>query len=368
MGVQAIATGEKVSNVYYTLCPVRVASHPAMHQGFFDQAFAREGVKYTHISTLPAHQWAVHYTHDHPHFFRDGGNIPPLWTRAKGADTVLIGLSFSQRRQAILVATDSAIRSVHDLRGKKVSLPRRQDAIDFFRAMSHRGLLVALQLHGMDAAEVEWVDVPATNAISSRQGCGSVWSAKSDNTASFGDEVAVLLAGRVDAIYLSGGRVGSVLATGDVRSICDLDTRPESYAPVNNCDPAVITVSGALARTYPELVGRYLEATLQGAAWASEHHDETVRIFAQETFATEASIRAFFPPNLHETLEPELSEKGLTALETQKQFLLDHGYIERDFDIHAWADASFLQTAKANNAYPRYAVLAEANPCRGTVR
>jgi ABC-type nitrate/sulfonate/bicarbonate transport system substrate-binding protein len=348
MGVQTGRTPEKLSDVYYTLCPVKVASHPAMHQGFYDQAFGREGVKFTHISTLPANQWAVHYTHEHPHFFRDGGNIPPLWTRAKGTDTVLIGLSFTQRRQSILVAKDSAITCVSDLRGKRLSLPKRQDAIDFYRAMSHRGFLAALQIHGISAEEVEWVDVLAIDAISSREGCGSVWSAKSDSTVSYRDEVDVLLAGAVDAIYLSGGRVGEVMATGAMRSICDLNTHPDRFVPVNNTDPAVITVSGVLAHDYPEVVVRYLEATLQGAAWARQHPDETVRIMAQETFATEENIRASFPPDLHETLEPELSEEGLAALAIQKQFLLDHGYVERDVDLHAWADASFLDAAKAN--------------------
>jgi ABC-type nitrate/sulfonate/bicarbonate transport system substrate-binding protein len=290
----------------------------------------------------------VHYTHDHPHFFRDGGNIPPLWTRSRGADTVLVGLSFSRRRQSILVANDSAIASVRDLRGKRACLPQRQDVIDFYRAMAHRGFLVALHLHGLHAEEVEWVDVPATTAMSSQEGCGSVWSARSDATASYGDEVAALLAGQVDAIYQSGGRVGSVLATGAVRSLCDLSPNLELFARVSNCDPTVITVSGVLARNHPELVVRYLEAALRGAAWAQQHQDEAMRIFARETFTTEENIRASFPPDLCTTLEPVLSEEGLTALEIQKRFLLDHGYIERDFAIHEWADAAFLEAAKAN--------------------
>jgi ABC-type nitrate/sulfonate/bicarbonate transport system substrate-binding protein len=348
MGVQTARAGEKLSQVYYTICPVKVASHLAMHQGFFDQAFARDHVEFTHISTLPANQWAVHYTHNHPHFFRDGGNIPPLWTRAEGADTVLIGLSFARRRQSILVAQDSAITSVRDLRGKTVSLPQRQDEIDFYRAMAHRGILVALQLHGIDPEEVKFVDVPATKAMSTQEGGGSVWSTKSDSTVAYGEEVAALLEGKVEAIYQSGGRVGMVLATGAVRSICDLDTSPDLFARVSNCDPAVITVSGTLARQYPERVVHYLEAALRGAAWAQQQQDEAIRILAKETFTTEESFRASFPPDFYQTLEPELSEQGLAALEIQKQFLLDHTYIERDFSLQEWADASFLEAARVN--------------------
>ncbi len=341
MATQTAAPREKLSQVYYTICPVKVASHVAAHQGFFAQAFARDGVAFTHISALPASHWSVHYTHDHPSFFRDGGNIPPLWTRARGADTVLVGLSFSQRRQSILVAKEAAITSIRDLRGKREALPQREDAIDFYRAMAHRGFLVALQVHGMNATDVEFVDIPATKAMAAQEGCGSVWSAKHDRTAAYGAEVAALLAGQVDAIYQSGGRVGAVLATGAVRAIYDLHTHPELFVRVS------ITVSGELARNYPELVVSYLEATLRGAAWARQHRDATISILARETFATEESIRASFPPDLHTTLAPELSEEGLTALEMQQQFLLEHGYMAREVAIRTWADASFLEAAKA---------------------
>lgn len=334
-----------MDNVYYTICPVKVASHLANNQGFFSEAFQSEGVRFTYISELPPDQWNIHYNHKSPRFFRDGGNIPPIWTRSRGTDTVLVGLNFSRRPQVILVAKDSPIQGVEDLSGKRLCLPSRKDEIDFFRVMAHRGFLGALSLHHIKESEVKFVDIPVVAAMSNQKGGGSIWGSKTNPDAFFGEEVAALLQGKTDAVYQSGGRVGSVLATGNFRVICDLANQPDLFTRVSNGDPNVITVSGEIARNRPQLVVRYLEAALRGAAWGKTHPGESIRIFAKETFAPEESIRSCFPKDLHETLRPELSDVGLEALEIQKKFLLDHEYIEKDFDISKWVDKSFLNAA-----------------------
>jgi ABC-type nitrate/sulfonate/bicarbonate transport system substrate-binding protein len=46
---------------------------------------------------------------------------------------------------------------------------------------------------------------------------------------------------------------------------------------------------------------------------------------------------------------PNLSPKNLAALQIQQQFLLEHGYIEHDFDVRDWAAPSYLERALASN-------------------
>ena len=36
---------------------------------------------------------------------------------------------------------------------------------------------------------------------------------------------------------------------------------------------------------------------------------------------------------------------NLAAIELGKGFMLSHGYIENDFDVHAWAAPEFLETS-----------------------
>ena len=42
---------------------------------------------------------------------------------------------------------------------------------------------------------------------------------------------------------------------------------------------------------------------------------------------------------------PNLSPRNLAAVEIGKDFMLGHGYIKRDFDVHEWAAPQFLEKA-----------------------
>lgn len=42
---------------------------------------------------------------------------------------------------------------------------------------------------------------------------------------------------------------------------------------------------------------------------------------------------------------PSLSPKNLAQIEIGKDFMLEHGYIQRDFDVHEWAAPEFLEKA-----------------------
>ena len=40
-------------------------------------------------------------------------------------------------------------------------------------------------------------------------------------------------------------------------------------------------------------------------------------------------------------VDPSLSTKNLAQIEIGKEFMVEHGYIQRDFDVHAWAAPEF---------------------------
>jgi ABC-type nitrate/sulfonate/bicarbonate transport system substrate-binding protein len=42
---------------------------------------------------------------------------------------------------------------------------------------------------------------------------------------------------------------------------------------------------------------------------------------------------------------PSLSPQNLAAIEIGKDFMLSHGYVKNDFDVHAWAAPKFLEQA-----------------------
>ena len=44
-------------------------------------------------------------------------------------------------------------------------------------------------------------------------------------------------------------------------------------------------------------------------------------------------------------MTPNLSPQNLASVEIGKDFMLSHGYIKNDFDVHQWAAPEFLEAA-----------------------
>ena len=47
----------------------------------------------------------------------------------------------------------------------------------------------------------------------------------------------------------------------------------------------------------------------------------------------------------HIDMVPNLSPQNMASVEIGKDFMLSHGYIKNDFDVHKWAAPEFLEQA-----------------------
>jgi 2'-hydroxybiphenyl-2-sulfinate desulfinase len=330
-----------VKEFRYTICPVGNASFIAANKDvFLKDTFAAKGIKPVRLQTLPEENWHVHYDYKDDALFREGGNIPPIWSKSEGREPVLIGLTFLRQRSYILVRTDSPIDYVEQLRGKRLGIPTRPEfIIDFYKASVQRGFESSLAARGVTPGEVNFVELPAKESLIAsdeqhRSKLGLV-------------DAEALDAGKIDAIFSRAVRAQRLLATGKYKAIFELTADPDVLAPVENTYPNVLTVSRKLADEEPEIVVEYVRQVLFAAEWAKTHLNETLELFSKQFNGTIGEVTAALPVNFHKYLSPELSEQGLLALETQKRFLYDHGFIKKDFDISKWADHSFLNAALA---------------------
>jgi 2'-hydroxybiphenyl-2-sulfinate desulfinase len=211
--------------------------------------------------------------------------------------------------------------------------------VDFFKATVERGFATALSARGVTPGEVQFVELPSTEAEI---------ATKADKSSNLGKKlIEALDSGKVDAIYSGGAGAQGLIATGKYKAIYEVSARPEMVAPINNVYPNTLTVSKKLANEEPEVVVEYVKQVLLAAEWAKTHLPETLEFFARQVHGTIGEVTASLPVNFHKHLAPVLSQDGLFALESQKRFLYDHGYIENDFDIEKWADHSFLKAARA---------------------
>ena len=94
-----------------------------------------------------------HFDHTQADSFRQGGNIPPIWTRSRGSDVRLIGLSWAEQYQAIVAAPGSGIGGPEGLKGQRLGIAQRvNDQIDFWHATSLRGFDSTLRHAGLSAS------------------------------------------------------------------------------------------------------------------------------------------------------------------------------------------------------------------------
>lgn len=335
--------------LWYTRCPLPTASSIAIERGLLEAEFAADGIAVQSLNASAS--MAVreaHYDHGQRNLFRQGGNIPPLWSRSRGADTVVVATNWIDEYQAVVALDGSGIEGPADLRGRRLGLPRRvHEAVDYWRAMCLRGFLGALEVAGLAPGDVEIVDLPVAEkqiAVGGESQRGTLWRGGA-RARRQSREALALIRGEVDAIYTAGAPGAQLSAFMSAHTVVDLGGAGQPAARTNNQVPTVLTVDGALARERPEIVARYLATLMRASRWAAEHEDETLQIVAGDVAATPEWVGAAYGAQVHRQLDLDLDAPSIAAIERQKRFLLEHGFIADDFAVSEWIDPRPLAIA-----------------------
>ena len=329
-----------INEVHYTICPVGNSSYLAANSGHLAEGLSKLGVTPVLLQSLPEPFWKAHFDYQDPILFREGGNIPPLWAKSNGAEVVLIGLTLLEQKQYIIVRADSPIDDVEQLRNYKIGIPVHPDAlIDFHKATAEHGFALALAAHGVSLGEANFVHIHVNGNFVA----GPIWARRRSEPA----EVTALDASEVDAIYVKSSLAQKLLDTGKYRVIFDVAANPTQLSPINNEYPNALTVSRFLADEHPEIVVAYVKELLLAAERAKARRASALDLLAKQTYGTVGQLVSAHSNGFFTRLAPNLSDESLDALEGQKRFLLDQGYLDRNFDLASWADDSFLKAAQA---------------------
>ncbi len=107
--------------------------------------------------------------------------------------------------------------------------------------------------------------------------------------------------------------------------------------------PAVITCTDVMAEQHPELVVAFMKGMIKVGRWANEHKHAAAAILDKQTYYRD--VEDTYQGILEIDMVPNLSPQNLAAIEIGKDFMLSHGYIENDFDVHEWAAPEFAREA-----------------------
>lgn len=333
------AQSHKLNNIWVTRCPVPTATGIAIKRGTLAKKFAKQNIEVFTLQDSKKELSVHHYDHQLAALFREGGNVPALAARAEGAPSRLIGLTWIDEWQVIIVRPDSDIKNPEDLKGKRIALPAyaEQRAGSIFRAMSLQGIRGALQLAGLQFKDVEFVETAERGLNKDQQ------VSEGRDASTFWSGLDALLTHEVDAVYVKGASaVEAATKRGLVVGI-DLDQFQDVTSRINNGTPRPITVHEDLLEQHFDLVVDFLEELFDTADWAKDHLNEVLKILQSETIAGAESVATAYRNNFHLGLHPSLNPARIDLLKQQKDFLWLHGFLEHDVDIDAWIDARPLQ-------------------------
>ena len=350
------ATIHRPDTLWYTRCGVPTPTGIAVQRGWIAEAIHGEGLTLASLQDAPEREVREsHFDHKLLNSFRQGGNIPAIWAKSAGRDTRLLGLTWTDEYQGIITLPETGIRTVADLKGRRIGLPHRpHDVVDLSKATALRGFLNALGSAGIDAKQVEFVDLPdARDSFAERApqaaGLGPATGRLARRRAAGGgywQQVTALIRGEVDAIFVKGSNGAELANFLRAHLIVDIGRHPDPLVVANNHSPRTFTVDGHLLRTRPALVAKLLSRVLDAGDWADDHPEETRAYIGREVGSIEPWVEFAYGKELHQHLATDLSERNVAAFTAWVGFLHEHGFIPHAVDVGAWIDRAPLAEAQ----------------------
>lgn len=342
-----------VDTLWYTRCPVPTPLGIAAQLGWFAEEFRPEGIAIRTLQeSVTAKERDSHFDHNLRNSFRQGGNIPAIWARSLGRETRVIGLTWTDEYQGIITLPDSGIKTVRDLRGRKLGLPVNDILIDFNRATALKAYITALGLEGLKHSDVEFVDTVNAPLNDDRPKDDRTLAGVDETgnrprrTHSYAAEVFALVRGTVDAIFVKGVLGLETTRLLGATVVTDIGFHPDPQVRINNGSPRTLTVDSELLDNRPDLVARFLNRVINAGQWAAAHEAETIAYIGRETGGSDDWVRAAYGDRVHHNLKTELEDTHIHALNDFKNFLFQWGFLKFDFDVYDWIDREPLQAVR----------------------
>ena len=343
---QAAAT----ATVAYTRCPTPTALGIAVRSGILDADLGQAGGALSSLADAPDPGVRnAHFDQRHNGLVRHGGNVPVLVSRSRGADVHVVATSWPRFFEPVFVRADSDIAGVADLRGRRISVPRRlNDPVDFWRPTALHGIARALAIVGLDLEDVELVDLPIERSFLDDRPTGDRGGHLFGAVTVLGhhrEEAAALLAGEVDAVFSHASLAAPFHAVTGARVLVDVGTSERLDDRVNNGVPQVLTVTGDLLRSRPDLVVALLASVRRAAAWARVDSLRARELVADETGLALSLVDVAYPGGVTDLLEIDLVPASYDALRNQASWLERHGFLAGPVDIDELIDPGPLAAA-----------------------
>ncbi len=216
------------------------------------------------------------------------GSTSALLAASEGLDLKIVGIYSRAPKAFMIVVRDPAIKSVRDLKSKKVAGPKG--------TILHQLLAAALEKEGLTAKDVQFVQMDLPSGANA------------------------LAKGSVDAALLAGPAAYKALSSG-ARMLKNGEGLVDATI--------VIATTEKFMKEYPRAVATFMEAHKKSIEWMRQNLRAAKEMTQKETGLPLAGVEAMYS---WYDFDPRIRKADVEELVRTQQFMLDNGLQRKKID------------------------------------
>lgn len=237
------------------------------------------------------------------------GDLPALIGRATGLKTRFLLASGARKPLYLAVAKGSGIKTIEDLKGRKIALQRGTNG--------HLAAIKVLEAHGLTERDIHVINLDSAGTVAALT--------SKDIDAAFGDTQLINLATKdsADIIYTTKGE-----------------------------DPRFGRNAGIIGReafieAHPEITQRVVDAFVKAAQWSSEEPNRAQLFELWHKSGTPVPIleEYFRNDTLAYRNSPLIDDLLVSQYKEQAVKSKEYGLIRHDVDLNGWFEPKYLDSA-----------------------
>ncbi|GGZ26802.1 hypothetical protein GCM10011273_10470 [Asticcacaulis endophyticus] len=320
--------------MWYARCPTLTALGLIANRGILQREFLRENINVISVreNSTPAVRQG-HLDHTLPNLIREADAATALWAYGLNGRSRLLALGATYHSVSVVVPQKSPLRSLHDLKGVRLSVPREAGSFSPARVRALRAWETITAFAGSGPEAVEF-----TNVVSDHP------------SVPFGDiarrEIEALLGGQTDAAILYGAKGIELARAAGLRELhrfSATDIRHDDRLS-GLIELRAVTVDDPFLEAEPNVVARLLRQLSEAHHWAQTFPKE-----ALNQIAIEGKVSADLAFEAYGDLFVEGAQIGLEAfrqkpLSDLEQWLKTRGFIAADLSVGDWLRSDIIQS------------------------
>lgn len=275
--------------ITYVKSPLNVPSIVERHQKRFEAEFQGVELSFPELNEGPKQTAAL--AADEIAFASCLGSTSAILAASEGLDLRIIGVYSRAPKAFMIVVRDASVKSVADLKGKKIAGPKG--------TILHQLLAAALAEAGMGAGDVEFISMGIPAAA------------------------GALSNGSVSAALLAGPAAAGALGSG-ARMLKDGEGLIDATI--------VIATTDKFLKRYPKAVERFLKVHSETLAWISANPGEARRLTQDATGLSASDVNTMYD---WYNFDMRLKKSDIEELNRTQEFMLQNGLQRKRIDINS---------------------------------